>query len=129
MADPQDIQGVVAAVQDLDYGIAGTERVSYATAFANPTASGDTQLVAAVAARRIRVLWAVVTNKGASVISVHLRSASTPITATHDLAADGGGYSIAPAQGFYCQTVAGEPLNVNLSAAGDVGIDVGYVLV
>lgn len=129
MADPQDPQGVVSVLQDLDYGIAESERVSYATAFVNATASGDTEVVAAVTGRRIRVLSALLTNKDASVVAVHLRSADTPITATHDLAADGGGFAAMPAKGFYCQTVAGEALDVNLSGVGAVGVDVGYVLV
>jgi hypothetical protein len=129
MADPQDPQGVVSALQDLDYGIAGAERVTYATAFLNATASGNTQLVALVAGRRIRVLAALVTNNGAAVIAVKFQSATTDITATHDAAADGGGFNIPPSQGFYCQTVAGEALNFNLSGVGTVGVDIGYVLV
>lgn len=127
MADPQDPQGVVSVLQDLDYGIAGFERVAYKPAFLNATASGNTQLVAAVAGRRIRVVGILVTNEGAATIAFKLQSASTDITATHDLAADGGGFTLNALPAFYCQTAVGEALNANLSGVGTVGVDVRYV--
>ncbi len=99
------------------------------TAKVNATALGDTQLVAAVTGRRITVLAAVITNNGASVNAVKLRSGTTEdITAPHDLAADGGGYAVNAWPLYYCQTNAGEALNVNLAAAGDVGVDIVYIL-
>lgn len=127
MPDPQDPQGVVAALQDLDYGIAGAERVTYKTALLNATASGNTELVAAVTGRRIRVVGLLVTNEGAAVIAFKLQSATTDITATHDLAADGGGFNIHRLPAFYCQTAVGAALNANLGATGTVGVDVTYV--
>ena len=127
--DPQTPQGVVATLSDLDYGIAGSERLAYTTAFLNATASGNTQLVAASAGRRIRVIWIVVTNKDASVVAFKLQSATTDITSTHDLAADGGGYAMNAHPAFYCQTAVGEALNANLGGVSSVGVDIGYVLV
>ena len=99
----------------------------YTIGFTNVTASGDTELVAAIAGHRIRLLWAVITNQGAAVIGVHLRSSATPITSTHDLAADGGGFVLNSMPGFYCQTVKGEALAINLSAGGTVSIDFGWM--
>ena len=127
--DPQTPQGVVAVLSDLDYGIAGSERLAYLTAFLNATASGNTQLVAASTGRRIRVIGVVVTNKDSSVVAFKFQSATTDITSTHDLAADGGGYAAIFSQGFYCQTAVGEALNANLGGVGSVGVDVTYVLV
>lgn len=98
----------------------------YTATFANVTASGDTQLVAAVAGQRIYVLWAFADNKGSSVITIHLRSNDTPITSDKDLAADGGGFTMDVSQGYYCRTAVGEALDINMSGAGTVGLDYGY---
>lgn len=90
------------------------------------TASGNTQLLAAVAGIKFVVVWALVVNAGASPIKVQFQSATTGITAAHECAADGGGWSQNASPMFVCQTVAGEALNVNLAAAGDVGVTIGY---
>ena len=98
------------------------------TALLNATASGNTQLVAAVTGKRIRVINCIVTNGGGSSITVKWQSATTDITAAYLLAATGGGHSRTAAAGAWLfQTVAGEALNLNLSAAGTVPCDVTYV--
>lgn len=99
------------------------------TTFLNATASGDTQVVALTVGQRIRVVWLIISNQGASVIAVHLRSANTAITGNIDLAADGGGFTINTHPGFFCQTEEGEALDINLSAVGTVSITLGYVLI
>ena len=68
----------------------------YTATFANVTASGDTELVGAVSGQRIYVVWVMADNKGAAVITIHLRSNNTPITSDKDLAADGGGFAFNP---------------------------------
>ena len=96
-------------------------------AFVNATASGNTQVVAGVASKKVRVVFCYMSNGGASTINVNLQSASAAVTATKQLAASGGGFIAQPAQGFFCETVAGEALNVNLSGVGTVGVTVSYV--
>jgi hypothetical protein len=91
------------------------------------TSSGNTQLVAAVTDRRIRVTSVLATNGGGSTISINFQSSTTEITATHMLAANGGGYArdMRP-DGYLFQTAVGEALNLNLDANGTVGCDVSY---
>ena len=102
----------------------GTRRtVKYATPL-NATASGDTAIVAAVVGRKIRVLaYAFHSLLG---VAVHLRSATTPISATVNLGATGGHVRPEGLHGWG-ETVAGQALNVNLSAAVAVGVDVVYI--
>ena len=95
------------------------------------TASGNTQVVAAVSGNRIRVVSVLVTNKASTLRKVHFRSgATTEITATHAAAADGGGFARdAQPGGWLFQTAVGGALNVNLDASGDIGCDVTYRLI
>ena len=91
------------------------------------TSSGNTQLVAAVSGKKIRVVGVVITNKGSSLITTKFQSSTTDITASHGHAANGGGYARTASMGsFLFETVAGEALNFNLSAGGAVGCDVAY---
>lgn len=98
------------------------------TAVITASASGATQLVAAVAGKRIRVLHYRLMASGA--VSVKFQSASTDITGLMPFAANGGisagAPSIIPAGLiFEFQTEPGEALNINLSGAVAVG---GYML-
>ena len=120
-------QFLVAAGLDSTSGRDGTTLLAIKTAFLNATDIGDTEIVAAVAGRKIRVLGWSLNNGGASVATVHFRSGATAICSTKDLAADGGGMVGALVQGFWFETVAGAALNINLLAAGTVGVDVVYV--
>lgn len=98
--------------------------------FVNATASGDTEVVAAVASTIIRVKWILMGNQGDSVVAIHFRSDDTAITGTYDLAANGGGFAMVFGNDHYfCQTVAGEALDINLSAMGTVSATLGYELV
>ena len=105
------------------------------TADVDATSSGNTGVVGAVTVpsneqKRIRVTSVLATNGGGSTISINFQSGTTEITATHMLAANGGGYARdARPDGFLFQTAVGEALNVNLSGAGTVGVDVTYKLV
>ena len=96
----------------------------------NATNSGNTELVAAVAGKRIRVVSIILTNGGSATITTKCQSATTDITAAHMLASDGGGYTQTAVMGAWLfQTAAGEALNLNLSANGTVACDVVYVQV
>ena len=118
---------LVAAGLDSTNGRDGTTPLAIKTAFLNATDSGDSQIVALVTVKKIRALGYTLSNGGAAVISVHFRSGTTPICSTKDLAADGGGMVVQALQGFLFETVAGAALNINLNAAGTVGVDVVYV--
>ena len=93
----------------------------------NATSSGNTQIVALVANKKIRVLWVLATNRDVTVVNVKFQSNTTDISGAHQLAVSGGGFSLNAAPGYYCQTVAGQALNVNLSGNSDVLVDVGYL--
>lgn len=99
----------------------------FKTALINATSSGNTEIVAAVAGKKIRVINYLVTNDATSTIRTNFQSSTTAISATHTLAARGGGHTRQAIQGWTFETVAGEALNLNLSASGTVGGDVGYV--
>ena len=116
---------------DLDYGgisgevllpDGGRRTVKYA--FANATGLGDTAVVAAVAGRKIRVL--AYAFHAITAVAAHLRSATTPISATLNLGVTGGHVRPESRHGWV-ETVAGQALNVNLSAAVATGVDVTYI--
>ena len=99
----------------------------YKKADVDATASGNTQVVAAVTGKRIRVVGVIVTNKNGSLATVKFQTATTDITAAHGLAASGGGYTRNKAwPEWVMQTAVGEALNINLAGNGAVGCDVEY---
>jgi len=89
------------------------------------TSSGNTQVVAAITSKKIRVISYLVTNEGASTIKINFQSSTTEITASHMLATDGGGHTRYNYGGLF-QTASGEALNLNLSASGTVAVTVEY---
>lgn len=94
-------------------------------AFANATAGGDTQVVAAQGAGvAIRVLAVAVL--ASANVAIKFRSSSTDISSTKNIAARGGFVFPHNPQGWY-QTAANEPLNINLSGASDVGCDITWI--
>lgn len=103
-----------------------TEGPSTAVKFAriDTAALGATQLVAAVAGKKLRVLNFHLIAAGA--VNVSLRSAANPITGAYPLVANAG---LAPNGGGFglCETAAGEALNINLSAAVQVSGAIAYV--
>ena len=118
---------LVAAGLDSTSGRDGTTLLAIKTAFLNATDIGDSQIVALVTVKKIRVLGYTLSNGGASVATVHFRSGTTPICSNKDLAADGGGMVVQAHQGFLFETTVGAALNINLLAAGTVGVDITYV--
>jgi len=81
------------------------------------TTLGDNTLVAAVAGKNIRVLSAVlIASGGANTVRFESDAAGTALSGLMDLAADG--QLVLPLNGFgWLETVAGELLNLELSAA------------
>ena len=79
--------------------------------------AGDNTLVAAVTAKKIRVLSAVlVASGGANTVRFESDAAGTALSGLMDLAADG--QLVLQLNGFgWLETVAGELLNLELSAA------------
>jgi len=97
----------------------GYNTVQYATISA--TTSGDTQIVAAVSGKRIRVIaYAVVAS---ATVNIKFRSGTTDITGSMRVV-EGGGIAHAYDGGLF-QTAVGQALNINLSANATVG---GYVV-
>ena len=94
-------------------------------AFANPTASGNTQVVAAQgAALRIRVLS--LFSMAATAVTIKFQSATTDISAGFPVAANGGFVLPRNVDGWF-QTAANEALNINLGGAVTAGVQVTWV--
>lgn len=93
-------------------------------AFVTSASSGANQIVAAVAGMRYRVLSVVAVATAAN--SIKFQSASTDISATWPLGANGGFVLPFNEHGWF-ETNAGEALNVNFSAATSTGVQVHYI--
>lgn len=100
------------------------------TAAIAASASGDNEIVAAVAGKRIVVKSWSVSNLVASAQSIKWRSATTDLTGLWGAAAIGliADKDYAPGPAFYFRTAAGQALNLNLSAATAVGGSLQYEL-
>lgn len=91
----------------------------------NASTDGDNTVVAAVAAKKIRVLGYNLTSRTAGLLTV--KSSTTSTLAELDLVADTPVPYGGPAPAF--ETVAGELLNFNVAATVDVVGHITYVLV
>jgi hypothetical protein len=116
----------IAAAQAADAVVINGTAYPIKFAYLDAAASGATTIVAAVASRKIRVLGYAVGPVGGAV-DVYFKSATAgQITSTKRLAAGGGlGRSQSPFGHF--ETTAGEALQIVLSAAVAVGVDVAYI--
>ena len=102
----------------------GTVRVAQ-RAFLNATASGNTQIVPAQGAGiRVRVLGVTVVSLTA--LTIKFQSGTTDISSGKPVAATGGWVAPEAIAGWF-QTAPNEALNINLSGAGTVGVDVVWV--
>ena len=94
-------------------------------AFANPTGTGNTEVVAAQASGiRIRVLAVIVVSTLANIVK--FQSATTDISASYPLAANGGFVLPMNPHGWF-ETAAAAALNINLSVATATGVNVVWV--
>lgn len=91
---------------------------------ATPASSGATQLIAAVAGKKFRVLSLVMITTSAN--SVKFQSASTDITGLFPLGANGG-FTLPFNEHGWFETAAGEALNINMSAASSTGVQLQYI--
>jgi hypothetical protein len=91
---------------------------------ASPSSSGATQLVAAAVGAKYRVLSVVVVSTLANAIK--FQSASTDITATFPLGANGGLVLPFNEHGWF-ETSTNEALNINMGTATATGVQIQYI--
>lgn len=106
--------------------IAGN-KPDYKIEWVNATAAGDTEVVERVEGKKIRVVAFTIVNAGIPIPVVHFRSNTRPITSDKLFSTQGGGMVASFSRGFWFETAFGEELNINLSVAGTIGVDVTYV--
>ena len=100
--------------------------ISQMTRLTSATRTTSGALVSAVSGRRIRVHGFAVVAAGA--VSVNLESGTTDISGVFALAANGG-FVLPYSEVGWCETAAGEALNITISAAVSCGIQLIYSLV
>ena len=91
---------------------------------ATPASSGATQLIAAEAGARYRVLSVAIIASAA--VSVKFQSASTDVTATFPLGANGGFVLPFNEHGWF-ETNVNEALNAHLSGAVSTAVQIQYI--
>ena len=91
---------------------------------ANPSSSGQTQLVAAVANTKYRVLAIAIVATTAN--AVKFQSASNDISATFPLGANGGIVLPFNEHGWF-DTNVNEALNINMGTATATGVQIQYI--
>lgn len=91
---------------------------------ANPSALGQTQLVAADAGAKFRVLSVAVVSTTAN--AVKFQSASNDISATFPLGANGGIVLPFNEHGWF-ETNVNEALNINMGTATATGVQIQYI--
>lgn len=113
-----------AASQETSAIYNGTSSLTPKFAVITASASGNTSVVALVAAKKIRVIsYVVVTN---ATVNIKFQSNTTDKTGLLYLSANGG-VSGAYAPTGHFETASGEALNINLSSAVAVGGHLTYV--
>lgn len=91
---------------------------------ANPSGTGQTAVLAAVAGKRYRVLSCIVIATLAN--NVKFQSNSTDITALFPLGANGGFVFPFNEHGWF-ETAVGEALNINMSVATATAVQIQYI--
>jgi hypothetical protein len=91
---------------------------------ATPASSGANQLIAAAAGAKYRVLSVAVV--ATTAVAVKFQSASTDITGTFPLGANGGFVLPFNEHGWF-ETNENEALNVNLGGAVSTGVQIQYI--
>ena len=102
---------------------AGRLPVKYA--YVDATGSGNTEVVAAVSGKKIRVLGVHV--HAITAVTVHLESATTQISSDAAVGATSGWVENVSLPYGWFETVAGAALNINLSGAVATGINIVYL--
>lgn len=91
---------------------------------ATPTLLGVTELIAAAAGAKYRVLSVAVVSTIAN--SINFQSAAAAISATFPLGANGGFVLPFNEHGWF-ETNVNEALNINMSAASSTGVQIQYI--
>ena len=91
---------------------------------ATPSTSGANQLVAAASGAKYRVLSVAIV--ATTAVSVKFQSASTDITGTFPLGANGGFVLPFNEHGWF-ETNENQALNINLSGAVSTGVQIQYI--
>lgn len=116
----------VVAYDGTDAIYSGTTALTPKFAVISTSASGASQVVAAVAAKHIRVLSGFVVASAATNIKFQSHVTPTDVTGLMNIALSGGiVFPYNPLGNF--QTILGEALDINLSAANAVGGAITYV--
>lgn len=116
MAFFRDVTGVIIDGDGAVYSVK--------QAFATPTVIGNTQVVAAVTDKKIRVLRYTLSAVGAN--NVKFQSATSDICPLHYMAATST-VNVMPDVHGHFETAVAAALNANLSAATAVGVLVTYI--
>lgn len=106
----------------------GEVRVRMRTAFADPSASGNTEVVPAPGAgKKIVVYGYQINNNAGTGNNLRFQSAGTNIGALKGLGANGGS-NMQPSDVPLFETAENQALNINLSAATAAGVEVQYTI-
>jgi hypothetical protein len=126
----QPVTGTVNALQAGDSIEIGGTIYTVLRAFVNATASGNTQVVAATAGKKVRTLKYSLSASAAANVYFATSTGGTAISSTKYLAGAGAGIgaSFCPF-GLFADTTSGDALEINLSTTANVGVDVLYILV
>ena len=107
--------------------MAFNDRKVVKTQLLNASSTGNTSLVAALTNQRIRVLSVVVVSTLAN--SIKFQSATTDVTATYPLAANGGFVLPYNETGWFETININEALNFNMTIATATGVTITYEVI
>lgn len=96
-------------------------------AFANPAAIADNAVVASVVGKKIRVLAYTLNNTAGTANTATFKSAAAAISSAKALGAVNSFFASGYSKHGWFETVAGEALNLALTAGTAVGVDVVYI--
>lgn len=117
--------GTVGNYEESGVVYIGTTAYTVKYAYLDTASSGNQQIVAAVSSKKIRVLTYLLSVNAA--VNLYFRSSTAgQISNTHYLAANGGATGAYTPHGHF-ETTAGEALQINLSAAVNIGSRVSYI--
>lgn len=104
--------------------MAYNDKVRYKHAWVDVSSSGNNEVIAAIANMKIKVLGVVVVSASAN--TIYFKSATTQISGSKALAANGGFTLPVSPDAPWMETAVGEALNIQLSAAAQVGVTIVY---
>jgi hypothetical protein len=124
---PVSVLSTAAVTQAGDVLEIGGTTYTVKRAFANATASGETTVVAAVVAKKIRVLAYAIGPVSAAVNVYFDNATDGAVSSTKYLAANGGMGRGLNHFGHFQTGTNNEALRINLSTTANVGVEVTYI--